>query len=171
MKERPISFSTDMVKAILSGIKTQTRRVIKPQPIRINDDFDGTWEWRAKGQYYDDLTLYSMLKGHCPYGQIGDRLWVREAFRARLSEYRACGKTGTAQKIEADGRYSHSKFIASFIGFAPVDNPRIAVLVCVDEPRPIYYGGSVAAPAFKRITEGVLRYLKVASDRKLIAKR
>lgn len=85
--------------------------------------------------------------------------------RARLSEYRACGKTGTAQKIETGGKYSHSKFIASFMGFAPADNPRIAILISLDEPGPVYYGGSVAAPAFKKIAEDVLRYLKIEPDR------
>jgi len=91
--------------------------------------------------------------------------------KAKLSEYMAGGKTGTAQKIEANGTYSHSNFVASFMGFAPVDNPKIAVIICVDEPRGIYYGGSVAAPAFKKISESILRYLKVQPDRKLIAKR
>jgi len=85
--------------------------------------------------------------------------------RAQLSEYRACGKTGTAQKLEPDGRYSHSKYVASFMGFAPASDPRVAVLVCVDEPKGAYYGGSVAAPAFKRITEDVLRYMKVEPDK------
>ncbi len=64
------------VKAILEGRKTQTRRVIKPQPVRVNDAFDGTWDW--KGHLYDDLTLAMTLKDNCPYGQVGDRLWVRE---------------------------------------------------------------------------------------------
>ena len=91
--------------------------------------------------------------------------------RAEISEYTVCGKTGTAQKIESDGRYSHSKFIASFVGFAPADDPRIAVLVSVDEPKGVYYGGSVAAPAFKRIAENVLRYLKVEPDKALLARQ
>ena len=91
--------------------------------------------------------------------------------KGRLFEYRACGKTGTAQKVGTNGRYSHSKFIASFIGFAPVKNPRVVVLVCVDEPSPVYYGGLVAAPAFKRLTEGILRYLRVEPDREMIARK
>lgn len=85
--------------------------------------------------------------------------------QALLQKYTACGKTGTAQKIEKDGKYSHSKFIASFVGFAPARNPRIAVLVTVDEPQPVYYGGIVAAPVFKNITKDVLRYLKVQPDK------
>jgi len=81
---------------------------------------------------------------------------------AKLPDISAAGKTGTAQKIESDGRYSHSKFIASFIGFAPVDEPVIAIAVIVDEPRPYYFGGVVAAPVFKNVALDVLRYLKAS---------
>jgi len=84
--------------------------------------------------------------------------------RAKLESYTAAGKTGTAQKLEPSGSYSHSKFIGSFIGFAPVENPRIAVVVCIDEPRPVYYGGVVSAPVFKKVAENTLRYLGVESD-------
>ena len=84
MREHPIIFNTEMVKAYLAGRKTMTRRVIKPQPVRVDDAFDGTWEWREPKQYYDDLTLYSMLKERCPYGQAGDRLWVKESLRHSL---------------------------------------------------------------------------------------
>jgi cell division protein FtsI (penicillin-binding protein 3) len=80
---------------------------------------------------------------------------------ARIEGLRAAGKTGTAQKIESNGRYSHRKFIASFIGFAPADNPKIAVAVVVDEPQPVYYGGVVCAPAFKNICSDVLKYLQM----------
>ena len=83
---------------------------------------------------------------------------------AKLESYTAGGKTGTGQKIEPTGVYSHSRFTGSFIGFAPVKNPRIAVAVCLDEPRPLYYGGVVAAPVFKKVTENTLRYLGVAPD-------
>lgn len=84
--------------------------------------------------------------------------------KARLNGYGAAGKTGTAQKVEANGRYSHDKFVASFMGFAPVDEPRIAIIVSVDEPRPVYYGGSVAAPVFRDVANATLRYLNVAPD-------
>ena len=79
---------------------------------------------------------------------------------ARIKGLRVAGKTGTAQKIEPNGRYSHQKFIASFLAFAPADNPKIAVAIVVDEPRPQYFGGVVCAPAFKNICENVLRYLE-----------
>jgi len=80
------------------------------------------------------------------------------------------GKTGTAQKVDPrTGGYAKGKYFASFVGFAPVDNPRIAVFVGIDDPKGDYYGGQVAAPVFKRIVEETLRYLKVPAT--LVAKR
>jgi len=79
---------------------------------------------------------------------------------AKLSGFSAAGKTGTAQKLEPNGTYSHNKFVASFIGFAPAEEPAIAIAIVVDEPRPYYFGGVVAAPVFKNIANDVLRYLK-----------
>jgi cell division protein FtsI (penicillin-binding protein 3) len=74
--------------------------------------------------------------------------------------FSAAGKTGTAQKIEADGSYSHTKFVASFIGFSPAEDPLITIVVTVDEPHPYYYGGVVAAPVFQKVASDVIRYLK-----------
>ncbi len=79
---------------------------------------------------------------------------------ARNPNLTAAGKTGTAQKLEPNGAYSHSKFIASFIGFAPAEEPAIAVVVMVDEPRGYYFGGVVSAPVFKNIANDVIKYLK-----------
>ena len=83
---------------------------------------------------------------------------------AKLESYTAGGKTGTGQKVEPTGVYSHSKFVGSFAGFAPVNDPKIVVAICMDEPHPFYYGGLVSAPVFKKVAEDTLRYLGVASD-------
>ena len=83
---------------------------------------------------------------------------------ARLRGFSAAGKTGTAQKVDERGRYSHTRFIASFVGFAPVDNPALSMVVLIDEPRGLYYGGQVAAPVFKKIAEKTLNYLSVPPD-------
>jgi cell division protein FtsI/penicillin-binding protein 2 len=74
--------------------------------------------------------------------------------------FSAAGKTGTAQKLEPNGSYSHSKFVASFIGFAPADDPLLTIVVIVDEPHPYYFGGVVAAPVFQKVAGDVIRYLK-----------
>ncbi|MCP4649236.1 MAG: hypothetical protein GY853_04025 [PVC group bacterium] len=81
--------------------------------------------------------------------------------RAAIKGYSAGGKTGTAQKIDPNGGYSHSKFMASFIGFVPVENPRFVIAVVFDEPRPYYYGGLVCGPVFKNIAEKILKYMEV----------
>jgi cell division protein FtsI (penicillin-binding protein 3) len=85
---------------------------------------------------------------------------------ARLDGWTAGGKTGTAQKIDpATRRYSRTNVIASFTGFAPINNPAVAILVSIDSPQGWpHEGGTVAAPAFKRIAEQVLAYLDVPRD-------
>jgi cell division protein FtsI (penicillin-binding protein 3) len=77
--------------------------------------------------------------------------------------YTLAGKTGTAQKV-VDGTYSHSQFVASFVGFAPVDHPRLLVAISVDEPTGSYYGGVVAAPAFGEIAKFALPHLGIEPD-------
>ncbi len=84
---------------------------------------------------------------------------------ARLDGFTAAGKTGTAQKIDpATGRYSPSQYIASFVGFAPINSPAVTILVTLDSPVGLHEGGQVAAPVFKRIAEQVLAYLNVPQD-------
>jgi cell division protein FtsI (penicillin-binding protein 3) len=81
---------------------------------------------------------------------------------ADLEGFNVGGKTGTAQKIEPDGQYARNKYVASFVGFAPTERPALVVLVVVDEPQNGYYGGVVAAPAFKHIMQETLSYLNIA---------
>ncbi|MCA1568045.1 MAG: transpeptidase family protein [Acidobacteria bacterium] len=84
---------------------------------------------------------------------------------AQLDGYTAAGKTGTAQKIDPATRaYSKTKYVASFAGFAPIENPAVVIIVVLDEPAGSYYGGTVAAPVFRAIAESVLPYLGVAPD-------
>lgn len=77
--------------------------------------------------------------------------------------YTLAGKTGTAEVAE-NGEYSETKYVASFIGFAPADNPQLLAAVIVDQPQGEIYGGSVAAPAFGRIAEFALPYLGVPQE-------
>jgi len=83
---------------------------------------------------------------------------------AQLAGYTAAGKTGTAQKIDASGTYSHSHFVASFVGFAPARKPAVTILVVIDSPVGAIYGGEVAAPVFRSIAEQTLGYLNVPQD-------
>jgi cell division protein FtsI (penicillin-binding protein 3) len=84
--------------------------------------------------------------------------------RGAVDGYTVCGKTGTSQKIGENGAYVRDRYVASFIGFAPAKNPAAAVLVIVDEPQKKYYGGIVAAPAFKAITSQLVHYLNIPPD-------
>lgn len=79
---------------------------------------------------------------------------------AYIEGYRIGGKTGTAQKV-GDGGYMQGKYIASFVGFAPADKPQIVLMIAIDEPEGLYYGGQIAAPVFKNIMQDVLKYLKI----------
>lgn len=84
---------------------------------------------------------------------------------AKLDGYTSAGKSGTAQKIDpATGRYSRTNYIASFIGFAPVNNPAVTILVTLDSPKGEHHGGSVGGPVFKRIAQQALAYLDVPHD-------
>jgi cell division protein FtsI (penicillin-binding protein 3) len=87
------------------------------------------------------------------------------ARRAVLNGYSDAGKTGTAQKVDpATGAYSKTKYVASFIGFAPVNSPAITIAVILDSPVGLHQGGQVCAPVFKRIAEQVLEYMHVPHD-------
>ena len=86
------------------------------------------------------------------------------AQEAQVPGYKLAGKTGTAEKPDEYGGYSKTKFVASFIGYAPARNPRLLVAVMVDEPQGEIYGGLVAGPAFRDITSFALNYLKIPPD-------
>jgi cell division protein FtsI (penicillin-binding protein 3) len=90
--------------------------------------------------------------------------------KALLEGYSAAGKTGTAQKVDPNtGAYSKTKYVASFAGFAPINDPQIAVVVILDSAVGLHQGGQISAPVFQRITQQVLEYLHVAHDVQLPA--
>ena len=85
--------------------------------------------------------------------------------KAMLEGYSSAGKTGTAQKVDpATGAYSRTKYVASFAGFAPINNPAVTVAVILDSAVGLHQGGQVAAPVFQRITQQVLEYMHVPHD-------
>ena len=94
--------------------------------------------------------------------------------RAAIPGYRVAGKTGTAQKVDpATGTYSSTKFVGSFVGFVPAEDPQLAILVMIDEPQGPAWGGVVAAPVFRKVAEQALRYLSVApgEEARMVASR
>ena len=100
-------------------------------------------------------TLAHMLRGVVTEGGTGTE--------AAIPGYQVAGKTGTAAKPERGG-YSESRYVASFVGFVPASDPRLVVLVTVDEPQGVIWGGVVAAPAFAEIARFGLQYLEVPFD-------
>ena len=86
------------------------------------------------------------------------------ATQAALKDYEAGGKTGTAHKVKPGGGYDRNRFVASFLGLAPLEKPRLVVLVVIDEPRHGHYGGTVAAPVFREICQKTLNFLNVPPE-------
>jgi cell division protein FtsI/penicillin-binding protein 2 len=91
------------------------------------------------------------------------------AEEAAVEGYETAGKTGTSQKWE-NGHYSETKFHASFIGFVPADEPAFVLLIMADEPQKNHYGGIVAAPYFRKISDKTLRFLNIAPQYEIQSK-
>ena len=85
---------------------------------------------------------------------------------AAMKDYTVAGKTGTAQKVE-NGVYAEHKFISSFIGFFPADDPQLCISIVMDEPKEGYYGGQICGPVFKEVAERCASYLNIPSDKNL----
>ncbi|MBX3236475.1 MAG: penicillin-binding protein 2 [Nitrospiraceae bacterium] len=101
-------------------------------------------------------TLTHLLEGVVTNGTGG---------KAAIPGYRVAGKTGTAQKVDPrTGAYSSTLLVGSFLGYVPAEDPRLAMIVVIDEPHGEGWGGVVAAPVFRRVGEQVLNYLGVAVD-------
>src|SRR5438477_11829768 len=135
---------------------------IKPHIVRELRSPDGAVTFQAKIESRPALqpettvALRTMMEGVTLRGT---------AKKAQLEGYTAAGKTGTAQKVDPKTHaYSATKFIGSFVGFAPVSNPAVVIIVVIDEPLGSYHGGDVAAPVFREIAEQILPELGVAPD-------
>jgi cell division protein FtsI (penicillin-binding protein 3) len=135
---------------------------VKPHIVRELRNPDGNVTYQAKIESRPALkaetcaALRTMMEGVTLHGT---------AKKAQIEGYTAAGKTGTAQKIDPKTHaYSATKFIGSFVGFAPVSDPAVVIIVVIDEPQGAYHGGDVAAPVFREIAEQVLPELNVTPD-------
>src|SRR5438552_3850806 len=138
---------------------------VKPHLVKELRTPDGTPLYQAKIETRRALNpettaaLHNMFEGVTLHGT---------AKKAQIEGYTAAGKTGTAQKVDPKTHtYSKTKFIGSFVGFAPVSNPAIVIIVVIDEPQGSIYGGDVAAPVFREIAEQVLPEMNVTTDTEL----
>ncbi len=135
-----------MKPRILTSIDDQEGRVIKnfpPEAVRQVISKEAS------------LQIRSVLEGAVSRGT---------GKKAAVPGFKAAGKTGTAQKVLPNGTYSQDQFFASFIGFVPYDEPKVVIVVSVDQPHPAHFGGVVAAPAFSRIASGILAYWQISQD-------
>src|SRR5215216_3682416 len=135
---------------------------VSPHLVREVRSGDGTVVYRAEPEQRrvisaeTAIALRGMLEGVTLNGT---------AKKAQLDGYSAAGKTGTAQKIDPKTKtYSSTKFVGSFVGFAPASNPQIAIIVVIDEPAGAYHGGDVAAPIFREVAEQILPALGIEPD-------
>jgi cell division protein FtsI/penicillin-binding protein 2 len=143
----------DAYAAIANGGKLVTPHVVR----RIGGEAVSEPAPRRIISAQTAAALRQMLKGVFAAGGT--------ASEVRIPGYQLAGKTGTANKIDpTTGGYSDSRYIASFVGFAPASRPRLLVSVMVDEPHGDIFGGSVAAPAFGDIMRFALQYLKIPPD-------
>lgn len=135
---------------------------VSPHLVREVRSGDGTVVYRAEPEQRrvisaeTAISLRGMLEGVTLNGT---------AKKAQLDGYSAAGKTGTAQKIDPKTKaYSATKYVGSFVGFAPASNPQVAIIVVIDEPAGAYHGGDVAAPVFREVAEQILPALGVEPD-------
>lgn len=153
---------TPLQMAAAYSVLANDGKWIKPHLVRELRNPDGTATFQAKIESRPALkpettaALRTMMEGVTLHGT---------ARKAQVEGYTAAGKTGTAQKIDPKTHtYSATKFIGSFVGFAPVSNPAVVIIVVIDEPMGSYHGGDVAAPVFREIAEQVLPELNVTPD-------
>jgi cell division protein FtsI/penicillin-binding protein 2 len=136
--------------AIANGGILRTPHVVR----RIDGTLQTTSVGRRIMSAATAASLRMMLKGVLAAGGT--------AAEVKIPGYTLAGKTGTANKINpATGEYSTSAYVASFVGFAPADNPKLLISIMVDEPQGGIYGGQVAAPAFGKIASFALQYQKI----------
>lgn len=154
----PIQLCSAMQAVANGGVR------VKPRVVKAITDHEGNVVERFEPEVINQpisakasKELLSILENVCENGT---------GKRARIPGYRVGGKTGTAQMVE-NGVYSSGNYIASFLGVAPIDDPRIVVLVKIEKPHP-YWGGLVAGPVFKAVAEPALWKLGVKPDPKLL---
>jgi cell division protein FtsI (penicillin-binding protein 3) len=144
----------DATEAANSG----TQGAAKPAPLKVDEELPNPLPGGAHRviSALAAAQMRKMMEGVVLFGT---------GKQAQLNGYSSAGKTGTAQKIDpATHTYSKTMHVASFAGFAPVNNPDIAVAVVIDNPKGDYYGASVSAPVFAEVAQAALEYLGVQHD-------
>jgi len=160
MKERPIIFSTEMVKAILDGRKTQTRRAVKPELKKLIHDFDNAFAGQEGYKLHvpvrhpeePDFSDQRVTRIYCPYGQVGDRLWVKEtwATESRYNHLKPSEVPDTAKIYYVD-KVKHSA--GDYSLFVEMGKVRSAMFMCKWMPRITLEITGVRVERLQEITE------------------
>jgi cell division protein FtsI/penicillin-binding protein 2 len=155
----PVQLISSLSSIVTGGIRIKPRLVKK---IESDDStFFKVFAPEIRGQAMSAKTAGEMLE------LCEDVVENGTGRLAKIPGFRVGGKTGTAQKVHPGGLgYMEGHYVASFIGFTPIDEPRISVLVVLDDPKPVFWGERVAAPVFKQVAEYSLRRLNIAPDKK-----
>ena len=156
---------TNVQLATAMGALANGGRLMRPTLVRRVTDGEGVTIQESKPHVRRQVVPRRVAK------LVGEMLTaVTEpggtAMEAAVDGYLVAGKTGTAQKADyVRGGYAKDKWLASFIGFAPADDPAVVISVVIDEPVIAHYGGTVAGPVFRRVAEVTLRHMGIAPDR------
>lgn len=164
-----VSVTSLQLAAALSAI-ANGGYLMKPHMVKKITDADGTVIRENEPEVVSRVLSYDTAM---EMTRIMERV-VEEGTgkKAAIPGYKVAGKTGTAQIPDpVNGGYYHDRYIASFIGFAPSDDPRITMVVLVEAPKKLTHGGSVAAPIFKQIAEKVLFHMGVSPRKELVGAR
>jgi cell division protein FtsI (penicillin-binding protein 3) len=142
------------------GVWVRPRIIAQPQPQNAGQDAGSSAP--AQRQVISPLTAVRMKR------MLQEVVLHGTGRKAQLNGYTAGGKTGTAQKADpVTGAYSHTDYVASFVGFAPVNHPAVTVVVILDSAVGLHQGGQIAAPVFQRVAQQTLAYLNVPHDTEL----
>ncbi|MCE5285351.1 MAG: transpeptidase family protein [Pelosinus sp.] len=139
--------------------------LLKPHIIKEVQKEDGTVESAASAEVVRQVI--SSDTAHTLADMMEKEVSEGGGHKASVKGYHFAGKTGTAEKLNPNGGYIANHYIASFIGFGPVEDPQIAVLIIIDDPAGIYYGGQIAAPVFSEIAAQIMRHLNIPPDTNL----
>ena len=151
-----------MIRAI--SVIANGGHIVRPYLLKEIQDADGITLSKKEPQMSEPILKPEAVQ---TMNQILERV-VTEGTgdKAKIEGVKIAGKTGTAQKLNPGGGYSHNHFVGSFIGYAPADDPMLAMIISIDDPHPYYYGGTVAAPVFKDVIEQSLIYLGYVPEKK-----
>jgi len=153
---------TPLQMAVAYSVLANGGSWVKPHVVRELRSVDDSVLFQAKTESRPVLKLETV---QALRGMLEGVTLRGTARKAQVEGYSAAGKTGTAQKIDPQSHgYSATKYIGSFVGFAPASNPAVVIIVVIDEPKGAYHGGDVAAPVFKEIAEQILPELSVTPD-------